>query len=52
MQLFFRKVATSDGPFPIREALNVSELVDDRPDVTVPFPRWRPIWSPLVWVKA
>nr|WP_283657825.1 hypothetical protein [Paenibacillus sp. RC343] len=38
MQLFFRKVATSDGPFPIREALNVSELVDDRPDVTAVSP--------------
>ncbi|MGW8956219.1 YceD family protein [Paenibacillus sp. NPDC055715] len=38
MQLFFRKVATSDGPFPIREALNVSELVDDRPDVMAVSP--------------
>lgn len=38
MQLFFRKVATSDGPFPIRESLNVSELVDDRADVTAVSP--------------
>jgi uncharacterized protein len=38
MQLFFRKVAASDGPFPVREALNVSELVDDRADVTAVSP--------------
>lgn len=38
MQLFFRKVAASDGPLSIRESLDVSELVDDRADVTAVSP--------------
>lgn len=38
MQLFFRKLAVSEGPVSIREALDVSSLVEGRADITAVSP--------------